>query len=59
VPSRMKNVEVHIFPGILHGFMMPGSPKAFDQKTRNFSMDRALAILNGLHGGGAALRKAS
>ena len=25
VPSRMKNVEVHIFPGILHGYMMPGS----------------------------------
>ena len=59
VPSRMKNVEVHIFPGILHGFMMPGSPKAYDQKTRDFSMKRALAILDGLRGGGAALRKAS
>jgi len=59
VPSRMKNVEVHIFPGILHGYMMPGSPKAFDQKSRDFSMKRALAILDGLRGGGAALRKAS
>ena len=59
VPSRMKNVEVHIFPGILHGYMMPGSPKAFDQKTREFSMKRALAILDGLRGGGAAMRKAS
>jgi carboxymethylenebutenolidase len=59
VPSRMKNVEVHIFPGILHGFMMPGSPKAYDQKSRDFSMKRALAILDGLRGGGAALRKAS
>jgi carboxymethylenebutenolidase len=46
----MKNVEVHIFPGILHGYMMPGSPKAFDQKTREFSMKRAVAILDGLRG---------
>jgi carboxymethylenebutenolidase len=59
VPARMKNVEVHIFPGILHGYMMPGSPKAFDQKTREFSMKRAVAILDGLRGGGAAMRKAS
>src|SRR5205823_13537467 len=59
MPSRLKNVEVHIFPGILHGYMMPGSPKAFDQKTREFSMKRAVAILDGLRGGGAALRKAS
>ena len=59
VPSRMKNVEVHIFPGIQHGFMMPGSPKAFDQKTRDFSMKRAFAILDGLRDGGAAMRKAS
>ena len=57
VPPRQKNVEVHIFPGILHGYMMPGSPKAFDQQTRDFSMQRALAILDGLRG--APLRKAS
>ena len=50
VPSRKKNVEVHIFPGILHGYMMPGSPKAFDARTRAFSMSRALAILDGLRG---------
>jgi carboxymethylenebutenolidase len=48
VPSRIKNVEVHIFPDVLHGYMMPGNPKAFHQKTRDFSMERALAILNGL-----------
>jgi carboxymethylenebutenolidase len=48
VPARMKNVEVHIFPGVLHGYMMPGNAKAFDQKTRDFSMTRALAILSGL-----------
>jgi carboxymethylenebutenolidase len=46
--ARMKNLEVHIFPGIQHGYMMPGSTKAFDRKTREFSMGRALAILEGL-----------
>ena len=42
VPSRMTNVEVHIFPGILHGYMMPGSPKAFDaQHARVLDVARA------------------
>jgi carboxymethylenebutenolidase len=50
VPSRMKNVEVHIFPGVLHGYMMRGNAKAFDQKSYDFSMTRALAILKGLRG---------
>ena len=57
VPARMKNVEVHIFPGIQHGYMMPLSTKAYDKKTRDFSMGRALAILNGLREE-PALRKA-
>jgi carboxymethylenebutenolidase len=48
VPARMKNVEVHIFPGILHGYMMPGNAKAFDARTREFSITRALAILAAL-----------
>ena len=52
VPSRMKNVEVHIFPGVLHGYMMRGNAKAFDQKTYEFSMARALGILKGLRGEG-------
>ncbi|HUD86041.1 MAG TPA: dienelactone hydrolase family protein [Xanthobacteraceae bacterium] len=50
VPARMPNVEVHIFPGILHGYMMREAPDAFDQKTRDFSMARANAILDGLRG---------
>ncbi|MGH8635356.1 MAG: dienelactone hydrolase family protein [Burkholderiales bacterium] len=60
VPSRMKNVEVHIVPGVLHGYMMRGNAKAFDQKTYDFSMARALAILDGLRGAGERqpLRKA-
>jgi carboxymethylenebutenolidase len=57
----MKNVEVHIFPGILHGYMMRGAPQAFDPKTRDFSMARTNAILDGLRSGRAPskLRQAS
>ena len=47
VPARMKNVEVHIFPGVEHGYMMP-SGKAYSRETRKFSMERALAILGKL-----------
>ncbi len=58
--SRMKNLELHVFPGVLHGYMMPDNAKAFDRKTREFSMARALAILEELRGGqaGQARRKA-
>lgn len=48
VPARMKNVEVHIFPGILHGYMMKTAPKVYDQKLYDFSMGKAFAILEGL-----------
>ncbi|OGA02359.1 MAG: hypothetical protein A2W68_09340 [Betaproteobacteria bacterium RIFCSPLOWO2_02_64_14] len=60
VPPRMKNVEVHIFPGVLHGYMMHGNAKAFSEETYRFSMSRALAILDGLRGAEREpLRKAS
>jgi hypothetical protein len=36
---------------VLHGYMMPDTVKAFDRKTRDFSMARALAILEGLRAG--------
>lgn len=49
VPARHKNVEVHIFPGVLHGYMMPGNTAAFSAETRAFSMGRARALLEGLH----------
>jgi carboxymethylenebutenolidase len=48
--ARRKNVELHVFPGVLHGYMMPGNAKAFDAEKRAFSMARALAILEGLRG---------
>jgi carboxymethylenebutenolidase len=57
VPSRMKNVELHIFPGIQHSYMMPMSTNAYDPKTREFSMQRAFAVMEGLRGD--TLRKAS
>ena len=59
VPARMSNVEVHIFPGVLHGYMMKWQVKAFNPETRAFTMGRALAILEGLAGGGDRLRRAS
>ena len=58
VPARMKNVEVHIFPGIKHAFMMHNAGPAYDQKTRDFSMGRAYAILDGLRNT-SAMRQAS
>ncbi len=56
--ARMKNLELHVFPGVLHGYMMPDNAKAFDRKTREFSIARALAILEGLRGAAAGRRKA-
>jgi carboxymethylenebutenolidase len=46
--ARMPSIEVHIFPGIQHGFMMPSDHEAFDAATRAFAMERAFAILDGL-----------
>ena len=48
VPARHKNVDVHIIPGVNHGYMMKENPAAFDQKTYDLSMGRALAILHSL-----------
>jgi carboxymethylenebutenolidase len=48
VPARMSNVEVHVAPGILHGYMMRGNEKAFDARMYDFSMERAAAILGSL-----------
>lgn len=55
---RFPNLDLHIFPGVDHGYMMPAAEQAFDQKTRDFSMGRAKAILQGLRDG-SALQQAS
>lgn len=54
IPPRIKNVEVHIFASVLHGYMMRGNPKAFHQAAHDFSMARALAILDDLRGARAS-----
>jgi hypothetical protein len=50
---------VHVFPGVKHGYMMPLAGEAYDEKTREFSLQRTFAILDTLRGGGATLRRAS
>ena len=46
--AARQDVELHIFPGVQHGYMMPGGGKAFSKPAREFSMGRALSILQGL-----------
>ncbi|HZQ73597.1 MAG TPA: dienelactone hydrolase family protein [Burkholderiales bacterium] len=46
--ARMKNLEVHVFPGVQHGYMMRSAPKAWDPKMYDFSMGRALELLGRL-----------
>jgi carboxymethylenebutenolidase len=46
--AAMPNLEVHIFPGIEHGFMMPSHTDVFDAPARDFAMQRSRAILDGL-----------
>lgn len=48
LPARLPNVEVHLLPGILHGYMMRGSTQAYEAKAYEFSMARALAIFDTL-----------
>lgn len=50
VANVMPNVEVHIFPGVEHGFMMPSHQDVFDAPARDFAMTRTRAILEGLSG---------
>jgi carboxymethylenebutenolidase len=45
--ARMKNVELHIFPGVLHGYMMSAAA-AFNQAAYDFSMERALSVMKSL-----------
>ena len=47
VAARRENVEVQIFPGVGHGYMMQGSP-FFDRVAHDFSIRRAREILESL-----------
>ena len=46
--AKMKNLELHLFPGVQHSYMMPHSTQAYDPKVRAFSFERAFAILAAL-----------
>jgi carboxymethylenebutenolidase len=46
--ERMKNLELHIRPGIQHGYMMRGNAKAYDAGMYRLSVERTLAVLSGL-----------
>ena len=48
IAKKMPNVEVKLFPEVLHGYMMPGSVKAYDQEARDFTMQKTLAMLAAL-----------
>jgi len=46
--GKIANLTVHLFPGILHGYMMRGNAKAWNETTYAFSMDKALELLKSL-----------
>jgi carboxymethylenebutenolidase len=46
--AKMSNAELHIFPGVQHGYMFNDNPKAYDAKTYEFSVGKTLAILDKL-----------
>jgi len=56
--SKMKNLDLHIIPDVLHGYMFRGNKTAFHEKTYDLSMARALALLDGLRGDGEGRRAA-
>jgi len=45
--ADMPNAEVHVYPGIGHGYTAPTSP-AWDQPATDRSIGRAIELLNGL-----------
>jgi carboxymethylenebutenolidase len=47
VAARRKNVEVHVFPGVRHGYTMRSRP-AFDRESHDVSMKRALSLMDTL-----------
>ena len=41
-----RNVEVHVFPGVLHGYMMRNNAAAFNEAAYRFSMGVASGLLS-------------
>jgi carboxymethylenebutenolidase len=48
IAAKNENIDLHVFPGVLHGYMMRGNRDAFNATTYDFSMIRAYAILEKL-----------
>jgi len=48
---KHKNMDLHIWPGIKHGYMMKGS-EAYDRAKHEFSIARAMEIMGGISHGG-------
>lgn len=46
--GKIATLSVHIFPDILHGYMMRSNAKAWNQPTYDFSMGKALELLKSL-----------
>ncbi len=46
--KKIPSLSVHIFPGVLHGYMMRGNAKAWHEPTYDFSMGKALELLQSL-----------
>ncbi|MDP2396786.1 MAG: dienelactone hydrolase family protein [Burkholderiales bacterium] len=49
--QQQTNLEVHVFPGVQHGYMMRENAQAWSPQTYEFSMDKALGILQSLRAG--------
>ena len=48
LPPVQPNVEVHVFPGVQHGYMLPSATKAYSAPSRAVSMRRTIEILKSL-----------
>ena len=46
--KKIPSLSLHLFPGILHGYMMRGNAKAWSEPTYDFSMGKALELLSAL-----------
>lgn len=46
--AQMPNLELHVFPGVQHGYMMRSNSKAYNPAAYAFSFERALAVIESL-----------
>jgi carboxymethylenebutenolidase len=53
--TRTRNLDVQVFPGVRHGYMMKSREDAFDPQAFGWALHKALGILATLTGGGQAL----